>query len=368
MNKIIAFFAVINLLLLIFFSMREPSLEKTYDLLEKARKARDENLFVKQRGFLEQVIDERIKILGYNHPGLAKLYSRMAHSYVSSNNFGLKLPEVSKNFEKAEYFVDKAISIAGNQKDKQKWQLGLYVAQKGNIILEKAEFGSQQVPERGIMLLQQSLKILKNDLGMQSPEFQITKTILARALKKKGDCNHSMNLLAETIGWFENNLPPDSERLALQYENLASSQACEGHFDESIKNNQNALAIYGKNDTYYIPSLILMYRNSFIYFLMDKKDECLRLFANLSAKISDDNLSNKMLVIMAQDLYYLKLILKNKATLDEVQQFRSILRSRRLTSQNSTFQLIPPKIIIAVEEKIDMELNSRKTEESKNNF
>ena len=58
-------------------------------------------------------------MLGSNHLGLAKLYSRMAHSFISSNNQERKPLKVEKNFEKAEYFVDKAISIAGNQKDSQ---------------------------------------------------------------------------------------------------------------------------------------------------------------------------------------------------------------------------------------------------------
>ncbi len=363
MNKIIAFFAVINLLLLIFFSTSEPSIEKTHDLLEKARKARDINLFIKQRDFLEQVIDERIKILGSGHPGLAKLYSRMAHSYVSSNNYEHKSSKVLKNFENAEFFVDKAISIARNQADTQKWQLGLYVAQKGNIILEKAEYGSQQIPERVIMLLQQSLKILESGLGRQSPEFQITSTILARALKKRGDCNLSMNLLAETISWFENNLPPDSERLALQYENLAASQACLGRFNDSIKNNQNALSIYSKKDTHYIPRMILMYQNSFLYFLLNKKEECLKLLVNLSAKIPATNLSNEMLAMIAEDLYYLKLILNDKVTEDEAQRFRSILRAKRLNFQNSKFQPVHPEIIIALEAKIDLKLSHRETKE-----
>ena len=366
MNKIIAFFSIINLLLLIFFSMKGPSSEKTYDILEKARKARDENMFAKQRDFLEQVIDERIKVLGSNHLGLAKLYSRMAHSYVSSNNKERKSPEVLKNFEKAEYFVDKAISIAGNQKDSQRWQLGLYVAQKGNIILENAEYRSQQVPERVIMLFQQSLKILEDGLGRQSPEFQITKTILARALKKKGDCNLSMNLLAETISWFEVNLPPDSERLALQYENLASSQACVGRFNDSIKSNQNALSIYGKNDIYLIPRMMLMYQNSFLYFLVDKKEESLRLSDDLSAKILGSTLSNEMLITLVHDLEYLRLFLNEKATVEEAQQFRSILRARRLSFQNSTFQPVHPEIIVALEAIIDRKLDSSQTEEWEN--
>ena len=321
MNKIIGFFAVINLLLLIFFSIREPDLENTYDLLEKARKARDQNLFIKQRDFLGQVIDERIKILGSSHPGLAKLYSRVAHSYVNSINLNPKSIDVLENFEKAELFVDKAISIAGNQKDAENWQLGLFVAQKGNIILEKSEYNSQQIPERAIMLLQQSLKILKNRLGSQSPEFQITKTILARALKKRGDCNLSMHLLAETISWFEANLPPDSERLALQYENLASSQACLGRFEESIKSNQSALSIYEKKDNYFIPSMLILYQNSILYFLVDDKPKCLRLLTYLSAETSGSNLSKEILAMIAQDLHFLKLMLNDKATVKKLSNF-----------------------------------------------
>ena len=358
MIKIIGFFAVINLLLLIFFSIKEPSLEDTYDLLEKSRKARDNNQFIKQRDFLEQVIDERIKILGSSHLGLAKLYSRMAHSYVNSINLEPKSPDVLEKFEKAEFFVDKAIAIAGNQEDRENWQLGLYVAQKGNIILEKAEYDSQQIPERVIMLLKQSLKILQNGLGSQSPEFQITKTILARALKKKGNCDLSMHLLAETISWFETNLPPDSERLALQYENLASSQACAGQFEESIKSNQRALSIYEGKDSHFIPTMLILYQNSILYFLVDEKPECLRLLNYLSTEISDRNLSNEIFVMITQDLYFLKLILDDKATVEEAKQFRSILRARRLSFQNSTFRPIQLEIIVALEELMEIKLNS----------
>ena len=137
MIKIIGFFAVINLLLLIFFSIKEPSLEDTYDLLEKSRKARDNNQFIKQRDFLEQVIDERIKILGPSHLGLAKLYSRMAHSYVNSINLEPKSPDVLEKFEKAEFFVDKAIAIAGNQEDREKLATGALCCPKREYYFRK---------------------------------------------------------------------------------------------------------------------------------------------------------------------------------------------------------------------------------------
>ena len=119
-------------------------------IFSKARKARDDNLFNKQRDFLEQVIDERIKILGPGHLGLAKLYSRMAHSYVNSINLEPKSPDVLEKFEKAEFFVDKAIAIAGNQEDRENWQLGLYVAQKGNIILEKPNTIHSKYPKESL--------------------------------------------------------------------------------------------------------------------------------------------------------------------------------------------------------------------------
>ena len=358
MNKIIGFFAVINLILVVFFAIREPDLENTYDLLEKSRIARDDNLFIKQRELLGQVIDERTKILGSNHPGLAKLYSRMAHSYINSINLKPKSSDAFEKFEKAEYFVNKAISIAGNEKDTENWQLGLYIAQKANIILEKAEYDSQQIPGRVIMLLQQSLKILENGLDSRAPEFQITKTILARALKKKGNCNLSSDLLAETISWFETNLPSDSERLALQYENLASSQACAGQFEESIQSNQRALLIYDKKDKHFIPIMLILYQNSILYFLLDDESECLRLLNYLSAEISGSNLSNEILVMIAQDLPFLRLMLGDKGTVEEAKQFRSILRARRLSFQNSTFRPIQLEIIIALEELIETKLDS----------
>ena len=74
---------------------------------------------------------------------------------------------------------------------------------------------------------------------------------------------------------------------------------------------------------------------------------------NLSAKISESTLSNEMLITIERDLDYLRLILNEKATVEEVQQFRSILRARRLSFQNSTFQPFHPKIIVAVEAIID---------------
>jgi len=106
-----------------------------------------------------------------------------------------------------------------------------------------------------------------------------------------------------------------------------------------------------------------MYQNSFLYFLLDKKEECLKLLVNLSAKIPVANLSNEMLAMMAEDLYYLKLILNDKATEDEAQGFRSILRAKRLNFQNSTFQPVHPEIIIALEAKMDTKLGSREAKE-----
>ena len=109
-----------------------------------------------------------------------------------------------------------------------------------------------------------------------------------------------------------------------------------------------------------------MYQNSFLYFLLDKKEECLRLLANLSAKIPNTNLSNEMFAMMAEDLYYLKLILNDKATDEEAHRFRSILRAKRLNFQNSIFQPVYPEVIIALEAKIDTKLGSRETKKWKN--
>ena len=75
-------------------------------------------------------------------------------------------------------------------------------------------------------------------------------------------------------------------------------------------------------------------------------------------KITDDGCG-----IPVEDLYYLKLILNDKATEDEAQGFRSILRAKRLNFQNSTFQPVHPEIIIALEAKMDTKLGSRETKE-----
>ena len=333
--------------------------EKTYELLENARKARDVHLYERQRFLLEKVINERIKVLGPNHPGLAKLYSRMAHSHVSSNNLALPSKELSDNFDHAEYFIDKAIVLARNQSNSQNWQLGLYVAQKGNIILERASYGLHHVPQRAIMLMEQALKILEKGLGEQSPEFQITKTILARALNEKGDCKLSTELLNETLSWFENNLPSDSERLALQYESLAKSQICSGLYNKAIESSNLALSIYDGNKKNRKSIIILNYQNGILNLLQGNKSEAIRLLRLADAE-SNGNLYPQLSEIITQDLSYLVGYSGDPRSFETLLEYRSLLRKRRILfqNQNAKVRLLHPGIILELEAFIDHHTDS----------
>ncbi len=366
MYKIIFFFAAINLLVLIFFSFKGQDSVNTYEILERARVARDDHFYEKQRALLSQVIKDRIQVLGSEHAGLAKLYSRMAHSFLSSNNLESSLKDALENFDKAEEFVDKAIKIAIKQTDQQEWQLGLYVAQKGNILLEKAVRSSENVPQRAIMLLEQGLNILKTRLGVKSPEFQITKTILARALKIKGECNRSAELFAGTINWFENNLPPHSERLALQYEGLAKAQVCARQYVEAIKINELALTIYAGNGAYQESEAILNYRNGILNFLLGSYEKAFILLESAHEILHEDD-SLAFLTIIKQDLKYLKAFTKSELLSENLLNYRAILRKRRLEHhiKSPKVQIFDPKMMVALEELIDLSIESGRASNGK---
>ena len=359
LKKIVVLFSLLNFFLFAFLMTSKTNNEKTYELLENARKARDLHLYERQRFLLEKVINERVKVLGPNHPGLAKLYSRMAHSYVSSNNLRPASKELSDNFDHAEYFIDKAIVLARNQSNLQNWQLGLYVAQKGNILLERAGYGLHHVPQRAIMLIEQALKILEKGLGEQSPEFQITKTILARALKEKGDCKLSTKLLNQTLSWFEDNLPSDSERLALQYESLAKSQICSGLYDQAIESSNLALSIYDGNKEYRKSIIILNYQNGILNLLQGNKTEAVRLL-RLADGESNENLYPLLSEIITQDLSYLVGYSGEPRSFETLLEYRSLLRKRRIffQNQNAKVRLFYPGIILGLEALIDHQTDS----------
>ena len=353
MDKMILIIGVINIVVLILFSLNGPSSLNTYEVLESARLARDDYSYKKQRVLLSQVLKERSKVLGSEHPGIAKLYSRMAHSFLNSNNLEPSSEDVLDNFDKAEEFADKAIVIARKQAEQNNWQLGLYVAQKGNIILERAVRNAKNVPDRAIMLLEQGLGILENGLGANSPEFQITKTILARALRMKGECNRSAELFMETLNWFVDNLPAESERLALQYVSVAKAQVCAGRYDEAIKSNQLALTIYPDINAYQESRGILNYKNGILYFILGSDKNAFSSFET-AHELLINSPSSTVLKVLKQDLEYLEAFTKSEISDENLLIYRSILRKRRLENQmhGPKAQIFDPKVIVALEELI----------------
>ena len=166
-------------------------------------------------------------------------------------------------------------------------------------------------------------------------------------------------MLNQTLSWFEDNLPSDSERLALQYESLAKSQICSGLYDQAIESSNLALSIYDGNKEYRKSIIILNYQNGILNLLQGNKTEAVRLL-RLADGESNENLYPLLSEIITQDLSYLVGYSGEPRSFETLLEYRSLLRKRRILfqNQNAKVRLFYPGIILGLEALIDHQTDS----------